>query len=204
MISKYFSKIRNVLLKRAWKRRNTHNYTSISRANSIDYIEVGNYTYGILNVHISNNVQKLKIGNFCSIAANVMFILSADHDITKISSYPFKSQLLSSKEMEGLSKGDIIVESDVWIGYGAIILSGTHIGQGAVIAAGAVVTKDVPPYAVVGGNPARVLKYRFPPNIIDELMKIDYSKVSKDFVEKNINMFYEKVDVALIQQMPQK
>lgn len=77
-----------------------------------------------------------------------------------VSTYPFKRKLFHGGE-EAVSKGDIIVGDDVWVGYGATILSGVHIGQGAVIAAGAVVNKDVPPYAIVGGIPAKVIKYRF-------------------------------------------
>lgn len=80
------------------------------------------------------------------------------------------------KEWETQAKGNIIVNDDVWIGDSALILSGVEIGQGAVIAAGAVVTEDVPPYAVVGGVPAKVIKYRFRDDVIKELVKIDYAK----------------------------
>ena len=73
----------------------------------------------------------------------------------------------------------------------AIILSGVHIGQGAVVAAGAVVTKDVPPYAIVGGNPAKVLRYRFEQGIIDELLKIDFSLLKDEMIVKNIQEFYQ-------------
>ena len=96
--------------------------------------------------------------------------------------------------MEAISKGDIIVDDDVWIGYGATILSGVHIGQGAVIAAGAVVTKDVPPYAIVGGVPAKVIKYRFSPEIIQQLMKLDYSKLTEDMIRERIDDLYTSLD----------
>ena len=92
--------------------------------------------------------------------------------------------------LEGKSKGNIYVDDDVWIGYGAIILSGVHIGQGAVIAAGAVVTVDIPPYAIVGGVPAKVLKYRFESDMIEELLKIDYSKLDKEMIEEHIDDLY--------------
>lgn len=193
MIRKYLIKIKNYKIKKMWKRKNSHNYTSISRANSFNYIEVGNYTYGMLNVHISNRKNKLKIGHFCSIASNVYFLLSADHNIKTISTYPFKSQLLKSCEMEGKSKGDIEIGDDVWIGYGATIMSGVHIGQGAIIAAGAVVTKDVPPYAIVAGVPAKIIKYRFGEKEIQNLMKIDYSRLTKEDIEKHIDEFYKEI-----------
>lgn len=97
-------------------------------------------------------------------------------------------------KLEAVSKGDITIEDDVWIGYGATILSGVKIGQGAVIAAGAVVTRDVPPYAIAGGVPAKVIKWRFPQAIIDKLVKIDFSKLDEKMVRKHIDELYEKVD----------
>ena len=205
MLNVLITKINNYTKKKRWRRENTHNFTTISRANSGDYINVGNYTYGVLNVHISNSINKLKIGNFCSIASNVYFLLSAEHNIDTVSSYPFKSQLLEIAKMEGVSKGDIIVEDDVWIGYGATIMSGVNIGQGAVIAAGAVVTKDVPPYAIVGGVPAKVIKYRFEPEMVDELLKIDYSKLTKEDIEKHIyDLYTELKDPIQLDWMPKR
>lgn len=97
------------------------------------------------------------------------------------------------KEGETQAKGNIIVNDDVWIGDSALVLSGVEIGQGAVIAAGAVVTEDVPPYAVVGGVPARVIKYRFTDDVIKELVKIDYAKVDRKFIELHEDIWYRKV-----------
>lgn len=106
---------------------------------------------------------------------------------------------------DAFSKGDIIVDDDVWIGYGATIMSGVHIGQGAVVAAGAVVTKDVPPYAIVGGVPAKVIKYRFEPEMIEELLKVDYSKLTKEDIEKHIDDLYKKLkDPSQLDWMPKK
>ena len=92
--------------------------------------------------------------------------------------------------MEGTSKGDIIVGDDIWIGYGAVILSGITIGQGAIIGAGAIVTKNVPPYAVVGENPAKIIKYRFEENIIKELLRIDFNKIPDEAIYRNIVELY--------------
>ena len=127
------------------------------------------------------------------VAQEVMFVLDADHYVDTISTFPFKVKIMGLP-IEGISKGDIIVEDDVWIGYRSTILSGVRIGQGAVVAAGAVVTKDVPPYAIVGGVPAKVLKYRFNDELIEELKKVDFSKLSKEDVEKNINNLYKKLE----------
>ena len=92
--------------------------------------------------------------------------------------------------MEALTKGKIIVKDDVWIGMSVLILSGITIGQGAVIAAGSVVTKDVPPYAIVGGNPAKILKYRFSSEIIEKVKNVDLSKIK---LKKNKGNLYEKL-----------
>ena len=93
----------------------------------------------------------------------------------------------------------------MWIGYGCTIMSGVHIGQGAIIAAGAVVTKDVPPYAIVGGVPAKIIKYRFEPDMIEELLKIDYSKLTKEEIMNNIDDLYlELKDKKQFEWMPKK
>lgn len=91
----------------------------------------------------------------------------------------------------------------MWIGYGATIMSGVHIGQGAVVAARAVVTKDIPPYAIVGGVPATIIKYRFPVEMIRELERIDYSKLTKEIVAEHINELYEELtDVKQLDWLP--
>ena len=107
------------------------------------------------------------------------------------STYPFKVMVLGEKR-EAWSKGPIIVEDDVWIGTRAIILSGVRIGKGAVIAAGTVVTKDIPPYAIVGGNPAKIIKFRFEQDVINELMKVDFAKIDKNFISTNIDLLYNR------------
>ena len=83
------------------------------------------------------------------------------------------------------------MDDDVWIGENALILSGVHINQGAVIGAGAVVVNDVPPYAIVGGVPAKVIKYRFEKEIIEILLNIDFKRINKIEIEKYIDKFYQ-------------
>ena len=152
-----------------WLKRNMHNQTIANNFFNIDLVEVGNASYGELNVISFANKCRLYIGNYVSIAQEVVFLLDVEHRLDCISTYPFKVKTVKLCKAEAFGKGDIIVDDDVWIGYRAIILSGVHLGKGAIIAAGAVVTKDVPPYAIVGGNPAKVIKYRFDKNIIDKL-----------------------------------
>lgn len=188
-----------------WRRKNQHNGTVAINKFDFDSVEIGNYSYGTLQVLNFNQGEKLKIGNYCSIASGVVFILNADHRLDTISSFPFKVKCLHCEEFEAVSKGNITIDDDVWIGQNAVILSGVHIGQGAVVAAGAVVTKDVSPYAVVGGNPAKVIKYRFSEELIKDLLRVDYSKLTKEMVEEHIYELYEKLEkVGQLEWMPKK
>ena len=193
------------LMQKYWRRKNQHNKTSLETFTNIANISVGNNSYGKLNVLNASEEYRLMIGHFCSIAQGVTFAVCVDHPTNTISTYPFKVVCIGSQTYEAISKGDIVVEDDVWIGHGATILSGVRIGQGAIIAAGAVVTKDVPPYAIVGGVPARTIKYRFPTNIVEELLKIDYSKLTKEMVEAHIDELYEELtDVRQLAWMPKR
>lgn len=193
------------MTRKRWLRRNTHNKTHLLNIANISNIEVGNYSYGGLKVLNASDQYRLSIGNFCSIAQDVTFAVCVDHRINAISTYPFKAVCLGMEEPEAISKGDIVVEDDVWIGHGAIILSGVRIEQGAVIAAGAVVTKDVPAYAIVGGIPARIIKYRFPPHIVKQLLQIDYGKLTKEMIESHLDTLYEELtDVSQLEWLPKK
>ena len=150
--------------------------------------------YGELNIVSFNWKSKVYIGNYVSIAQRVTFLIDADHYTDHISSYPFKAKIIDPHENEAISKGNIIVSDDVWIGYGTTILSGVHIGQGAVVAAGSVVTKDVPPYAIVGGVPAKVIKYRFEQPVIDYMLTLDYGALSKDLIREHVDDLYTGID----------
>ena len=189
------NKIHGKIVEYNWRKRNKHNSTYLSKKYNMnmDLISVGKGTYGEISVLSYNDISKLSIGNYCSIAPEVMFILSADHYTNHISTFPFKVKCMYA-ESEGLSKGDILIADDVWIGYRAIILSGVHIGQGAVVAAGAVVTKDVPPYAIVGGIPAKIICYRFSEKIREQLLNLDFSKINRDVICRNIEEMYVEVN----------
>lgn len=208
MVLQIFKKIKTnikvYLKRREWRRLNSHNTTRMVTPFSFASVKVGNYTYGPLNIYSYGGNSKLFIGNFCSIAGGVEFLLNDDHPIDLLSTFPFKVKICGEK-YEAISKGDIVIDDDVWIGQGAKILSGVHIGQGAVIAAGAVVTKDVPPYAIVGGVPAKLIKYRFSEDIINEMLQIDFSHLSPEQIRDHIHDLYVPItNVTDFSWLPKK
>ena len=116
--------------------------------------------------------------------------------------YPVKQKILNTGS--ALCKGPIIIEDDVWIGESAIIMSGVHIGRGAIIGAGAVVTKNIPPYAVAVGVPATVIKYRFGRDVIDKLVNVDFKKISKEEIVLNSALFTEMINNDIANEMVDK
>ena len=181
-------------LEKRWKSKNTHNRVVLSNYAVQDKVVVGKGSYGVVNALFSNrnDLRRLIIGNYCSIAEGVKFLVCGEHSYKTFSTYPFGVYNFGAVG-EAFSKGDIVVKDDVWIGYNAIILSGVTIGQGAVIAAGAVVTKDVPSYSVVGGNPAKVIKYRFDKSVIEKLEKFDFSKLTDEKIQRPGALLYREV-----------
>lgn len=201
--------IEKIIIRKRWRKANPHNITTIKDVFTCDFsqIQVGKGTYGDLWLKNVSRDRKLVIGNYCSIGNEVEFYVCIDHPTDLISTYPFKSLILGNPD-DTISKGDITVGDDVWIGGHSVILSGVHIGQGAIIGAGSVVTRDVPPYAIAVGSPARVIKYRFEPEIIDKLLTIDYSRLDEAVIKENLNSLYTKVDRTnvdeLIRDLPRK
>lgn len=205
MINALKKLVKQFVISESWKKKNVNNTVCLKSPVDIKKINIGEFSYGELNVVDFGGDCKLIIKNYVSIAQNVSFILNADHYTNHISTYPFKVKMVQTQTSESFGKGDIIVDDDVWIGYGATIMSGVHIGQGVVVAAGAVVTKDVPPYAIVGGVPAKVIKYRFESEMIEELLKIDYEKLSKEDIEKYIDDLYTELkEPSQLDWMPKK
>lgn len=167
-------------------------------------IDVGDYT--IYNDFVAdpllfekNNVlyhypihkEKLIIGKFCSIACGMKFLFNcANHTQKSLSTYTFplfyeeweleKSNITTAWD----NKGDIVIGNDVWIGYEAVIMAGVHIGDGAIIAARAVVTKDVPPYTIVGGTPAKEIRKRFDADAIQQLLMLKWWNWSTDKIRQ--------------------
>ena len=181
-------------------------------------IEVGDYT--IYNDFVAdpllfekNNVlyhypihqEKLIIGKFCSIACGTKFLFNcANHTLKSLSTYTFplfyeeweleKSNITTAWD----NKGDIVIGNDVWIGYEAVIMAGVHIGDGAIIAARAVVTKDVPPYTIVGGIPSKEKRKRFDAEVIQQLLILKWWNWSTDKIRQCLPYIAEgKMDELL-------
>ena len=143
--------------------------------------------------HYPINHDKLQIGKFCSIACGAKFLFnSAHHTLSSLSTYPFplffEEWGLEKKDVTNAwdNKGDIVIGNDVWIGYEAVVLAGVTIGDGAIIGTRAVVTKNVPPYTIVGGVPAKPIKKRFSEETISALLEIQWWNWSKERIARNI------------------
>jgi acetyltransferase-like isoleucine patch superfamily enzyme len=138
---------------------------------------VGRYTYfgGDQQPRLAFQEADITIGSFCSISMNVVIFGGGNHRTDWVTSYPFPSFPWGVDALLGqdsYTNGPVIIGNDVWIGDGAVILSGVTVGDGAVIAASSVVSKDVRPYAIVAGNPAREVKRRFDDDVVEALLKI--------------------------------
>ncbi len=166
----------------------------------------GKYTYGRPSIHSWNEGTKLEVGNFCSIASNVHVYLGGNHRIDWVTTYPFghiHQDVFNNFNGDGhpSTKGDIIIGNDVWIGDNVVIMSGVTIGDGAVIANNSHVIKNVEPYSLVGGNPAKFIKYRFNKEQIDKLLEIKWwywddekiNKFSPILCNNNIDEFINSV-----------
>lgn len=143
--------------------------------------------------HYPINGDKLKIGKFCSIACGAKFLFtSGNHTLRSLSTYTFpifyEEWGLDTKNIRDAwdNKGDIVVGNDVWIGYEAVILSGVTIGDGAIIGSRAVVTKDVPPYTIVGGVPARAIRKRFDEDTIAKLKALQWWNWDEEKIARSI------------------
>lgn len=179
-------------------------------------IIVGDYTYyddfeDVMNFeknvkyHFDFTGDKLFIGKFCMIASNVTFIMNgANHLTDAVTTYPFA--IFGNgweNAMEGKtypSKGNIVVGNDVWIGYNATIMAGVTVGDGAIIGTNSVVTKDVEPYAIVGGNPAKLIKKRFSVVEIKDLLEIKWWDWEIEKITRNVQHLTDK-NVEILKRM---
>jgi len=155
-----------------------------------DRYAIGHYTYGRPRVVSGGEGTSLRIGKYCSISTQVIIFLGSEHRKDWISTYPFPYLWKEASWIKGhpYSKGDVVIGNDVYIGYHVIILSGVAIGDGAAIGAGSVVTKDVPPYAIVAGNPAQIVRYRFSEETIQKLLEIKWWDWPDEKVKENVHL----------------
>jgi acetyltransferase-like isoleucine patch superfamily enzyme len=140
---------------------------------------VGKYTYGTPLVKWANTNAKLTIGNFCSIASGVTIYLDGNHRSDWVTTYPFghiNQHIFNTYDGHShpSTKGDVVIGNDVWISDDVTIMSGVTIGDGAIIANNSHVVKNVEPYSIVGGNPAKLIKYRFTQEQIEKLLEIKW------------------------------
>jgi chloramphenicol O-acetyltransferase type B len=156
--------------------------------------EIGRNTYGKPRIYSWEEGATFRIGAFCSIASGVKIYLGGEHRIDWVTTYPFNVLWEKAKHIKGhpKTKGDVIIGNDVWIGAGAAILSGVTIGDGAVIGTNAVVAKDVPHYAIVAGNPARIVRKRFNEETIHHLLKIRWWEWEDKKIEKFIPLLLDR------------
>lgn len=142
-----------------------------------DFENPQNFEKNVL-YHFNFIGDKLIIGKFCAIASDVKFMMNGgNHPLNSFTTYPFAifgHGWEDKMSVEGTSKGDTVIGNDVWLGYNALIMPGIRIGDGAIIAANSVVTKNVEPYCIVGGNPAKLIKKRFEDEVINLLLKLQW------------------------------
>lgn len=176
--------------------------------------EFGRGTYGSLIIKQWGEGATLKIGSFCSIAAGVQIFLGGEHRPDWVTTYPFNILWPKAKGFMGhpKTKGDVIIGHDVWIGAEAIILSGVSVGNGSVIGARSVVTKSVPPYSIVVGNPARVVRQRFNKSTVERLEAAKWwdwpddliQLAMADLLSVDIDAFLENAEADYYHQVAQK
>jgi len=153
-------------------------------------VSVGKGTYGLIRTYSYDENAVVSVGSFTSIAS-VTLLLGGGHHHRDVSSYPFRIVYTNRPEESSRSRGQIRIGNDVWIGHDVFVLDNVVIGDGAVLAAKSVVTRDVPPYAVVAGNPAVVKSYRFTPDDIQILIESQWWDMPDDLLKMHPDIFYD-------------
>lgn len=182
-------KLIDSFISRYHKRQNRETLKYLKEKN---LISIGDHTYGINNLKIDvykGSESKVIIGKFCSIGPSVNLITGGNHPSNWVSTFPFRVKFgLDGKYKDGMpySNGTINIGNDVWIGSNVTILSGVKIGNGAIIAANSVIVKDVPAYSIVGGNPGKIIKFRFDENTIQNLQKLEWWNWSHEKILANV------------------
>lgn len=175
-------------------------YVNLALNSAIVNSEIGKYS----SIGRYSKIENVKMGKFCSIAWDITigapshpFHHISSHAITYRHTYGFVNETrLERKTTE--------IGNDVWIGCNSVIVEGVKVGDGAIIGAGAVVTKDVPPYAIVVGVPAKVIKYRFTKEIVEKLLSMSWWSYDEEFLKENINYFVTEVNIKKLEDLEKK
>jgi len=166
---------------------------------------IGAHTYGIRKSKfpILTAGTRIEIGKYCSVAQHVLFVVGR-HSVERVSTFPFKAIFIKGgrADDEDLIVESIVVGNDVWIGTRAMVMANVTIGHGAVVAAGSIVVNDVPPYAIVAGVPAKVIKMRFNPQQIEKLLAIAWWDWPEEKIAANIDLFYGDADTFIAKFAP--
>lgn len=172
----------------------------------------GKHTYGIENITVKSwgEGAHLFIGSFCSIAGMQTIFLGGNHRTDWATTFPFGhifQDVFPAGAINGhghpATKGDVVIENDVWIGHNSTIMSGIRVGSGSVIAANSMVIKEVAPYTIVGGNPAREIKLRFPQSTIDQLLQIQWWNKSDSAIDSIVPLLQQPLDDNVLLQIEQ-
>lgn len=166
-------------------------HVQLNRRNLLENVKIGHYSYTGPNTVI----KTAEIGKYCSISWNVSitgnrheYLHLTVHPIAQIPSFGVANEFIPHEQRK------ILIGNDVWIAANASIMPGVRISVGAIVGAGSVVTKNVPPYAIVAGNPARIIKYRFPEECINRLLNVRWCDWPEDIIKENIHLFQKEMD----------
>ena len=186
-----------------WRNPNNQTQLHLSGEAARHGWSIGEFSYGRPKVRFPESGRSLTIGRYCSFADRVEILLGGNHRVDWVTTYPFSAlRPLWPTAPRTLayhgSRGDVTIGNDVWMGSGAMILSGVTVGDGAVVAAHAVVAKDVPPYAIAGGNPAGLIRYRFDEATIRDLLEVAWWDLPPDTVADLIPLLQSDRTDALI------
>jgi acetyltransferase-like isoleucine patch superfamily enzyme len=183
---------------------------TLCRGEQSKIIITGCHSYGIYGIQIKSwgEGAHLYVGAYCSIGANLKIYLGGNHRTDWITTFPF-GHMHNDAFPAGryhaaehpVSNGHVIIENDVWIGESTTIMSGVRVGSGSVLAANSVVVKDVEPYSVVGGNPARLINLRFPKEIIQQLLELQWWNYPDDKVNTFVPLLQRSPDPSIIRQV---
>lgn len=162
-----------------------------------DRVQVGRYTYFDGNVRLVTWVpgEKIVFGNFCSVADGAMICVGGNHGTELVSTYPFDNFILGKPNPTRTYRTtrDTVIGNDVWIASRACVLGGTQVGNGAVLSTGSVVFGDVPPYAIMAGNPAQIVRYRFSKVTVERLQRLKWWDWPNDKIQANVEWFYRPI-----------